>query len=143
MPDIQHSFSVRGDAEQVFRAFASPEGLNAWWTLTCEGSPALGAVYQLGFGPEYQWKAEVIRFDQPRAITWRITQADADWTGTEVGAELSTHGDRVQVEFCHTGWPSANAHFRISSFCWATYLRLLRRYVEFGEIVPYPERDSV
>ena len=27
-----------------------------------------------------------------------------------------------------------------STFCWAMYLRLLKRFVEAGEVVPYAER---
>ena len=45
--------------------------------------------------------------------------------------------------FSHTGWPSANEHFRVSSYCWAMYLRVLRRYLEHGEVVPYEQRDGV
>ena len=38
------------------------------------------------------------------------------------------------------GWLEANAHFRRSSYCWAMYLRLLQRYLEQGETVPYADR---
>ena len=34
----------------------------------------------------------------------------------------------------------ANAHYRTSAFCWAMYLRLLKKYVETGEVVPYERR---
>jgi hypothetical protein len=30
-----------------------------------------------------------------------------------------------------------------SSYCWAMYLRLLRRNVEAGEVVPYAQRLDV
>jgi hypothetical protein len=36
-----------------------------------------------------------------------------------------------------------SAHYRTSSFCWAMYLRLLKRYVEHGEVVPYEKRLDV
>jgi hypothetical protein len=42
-----------------------------------------------------------------------------------------------------TGWPVDNEHWRISCYCWAMYLRLLRRYLEHGEIVPYERRLEV
>jgi Activator of Hsp90 ATPase homolog 1-like protein len=32
---------------------------------------------------------------------------------------------------------------KISSYCWAMYLRILKRYVEFGEEVPYEKRLQV
>lgn len=49
----------------------------------------------------------------------------------------------AEVLFYHTGWKEANAHYRISAFCWAMYLRLLKRYVESGERVRYEERLDV
>ncbi len=49
-------------------------------------------------------------------------------------------GARTRVQFRHNGWPHVNEHFRVSSYCWALYLRLLRRHVELGETVPYEDR---
>ncbi|MCH8956850.1 SRPBCC domain-containing protein, partial [candidate division KSB1 bacterium] len=37
----------------------------------------------------------------------------------------------------------ANEHYRVSCYCWAMYLRLLKRYVEHGETVPYEDRLDV
>ena len=70
----------------------------------------------------------------------RITLADGDWTGTLVGFALKPEGARTRVTFHHTGWPTANEHWRVSSYCWAMYLRIMRRYVEHGEVVPYGKR---
>jgi hypothetical protein len=44
------------------------------------------------------------------------------------------------VRFAHRGWPDESDHYRTSSFCWAMYLRLLSRALEFGEFVPYDDR---
>ena len=64
-------------------------------------------------------------------------------TGTpKEGAEFSLcfGSGYEQVRFYHTGWPTQNEHWRISCYCWAMYLRLLRRYLEKGETVPYEQR---
>ena len=52
-------------------------------------------------------------------------------------------GGRTFVRFHHIGWPSVSEHYRISSHCWAMYLRVLRRYLEHGERVPYEQRLDV
>jgi hypothetical protein len=44
------------------------------------------------------------------------------------------------VQFWYRGWPDPNAHYRTSSFRWAMYLRLLKRWAETGEVVPYLRR---
>ena len=97
MPDILHDFPVNAPRERVFDAFATPEGLNAWWTLRAPGEARVGSA---------------------------LTPIDG-----------GTH-----VRFWHEGWPEANAHDRTSSFCWAMYLRLLKKYVETDEVVAYERR---
>ena len=73
-----------------------------------------------------------------------ITAADADWTGTRVGARFAARdADRTIVDFYSSGWRHANDHFRTTSCCWANYLRVMRRFVEHGERVPYDQRDAV
>ena len=72
-----------------------------------------------------------------------LTKADDDWKGTRVGFHLAAIEGGTQVRFHHTGWPRLNEHYRISCYCWAMYLRILKRYVEHGEAVPYDQRLDV
>lgn len=143
MAEILHSLQIDAPTESVFRSVSTPEGLNTWWTLTSSGRPALGERYEFGFGPQYHWLGTVTRFEEHKRIAWIMSKADDDWSGTEVGLELFPQQRGVRVEFHHTGWRAANLHFRISSFCWAEYLRLMRRNLEHGELVPYDLRVSV
>ncbi len=74
----------------------------------------------------------------------RITRADPDWDGTSVGFQLtprdrSPEGTATTVRFHHRGWREENEHSRVSCYCWAMYLRILKRYLEHGERVPYSE----
>ena len=102
-----------------------------------------GAEYELWFGPEYDWRAKVTRCVADAAFELQMTRADADWLGTRVGFRLATKDASTWVQFYHTGWPKLNEHYRISCHCWAVYLRILRRYLERGEIVPYEDRLDV
>jgi uncharacterized protein YndB with AHSA1/START domain len=140
MVDILHGFPVAAPPEQVFAAVSSPEGLDSWWTNRCVGAPSQGAEYELYFGPGYDWRARVSRW-QPRAeLELEITAADTDWTGTRVGFSLEKWDQGTWGRFWNSGWAKANKHHRRSSFCWTMYLRQLRRYVERGETVAYQER---
>ncbi len=69
-----------------------------------------------------------------------ITRAQEDWLGTRVGFVLEESEGLTQVRFCHSGWPGSTEHYRVSCYCWAMYLRLLKRYVEHGEVIPYEDR---
>jgi len=143
MADIYHDFPINASSRKVFQAVSTPKGLENWWTKTCEGLPAEGGEYRLGFGPEYDWRAVVTQYTPDSAFEFRLTNADSDWQNSRVGFELTEQDGSTTVRFHHVDWPEANEHYRISCFCWAMYLRLLKRYVETGETVPYETRLDV
>lgn len=140
MPDIQLDFTVRGPVDQVFEAVATPGGLDRWWSLEAEGEVRTGATLDLGFGPGYAWKALVTAHEPGRRFELEMTEAAEDWVGTRVAFELRADDVGTLVRFSHTGWKAADDHFRTSTFCWALYLRLMRRWVEAGEVVAYADR---
>lgn len=143
MPDIYHQFPIQVAAAKVFAAIATPTGLDAWWTKRSSGKPTLGMVYELWFGPEYDWRAKVTKCITDVEFELTITEADEDWRNTRVGFALITRGESTQVNFYHQGWPENNEHYRISTYCWAMYLRILKRHLEFGEWVEYDKRLEV
>lgn len=143
MADILHTFPIGASRERVFAMFATPAGLDAWWTARAAGRAALGETYALWFGPDYDWRARVTAYEPEALFELTFTEAMPDWMGTRVRAELSETDGVTTVRFAHLGWPEASEHFRVSSFCWAMYLRLLRKYLETGEVVPYDVRLDV
>lgn len=143
MPDIFNDVPIRAPQGSIFRAVSTPAGLDAWWTMTSTGAPVEGAEFDLGFGPEYDWRARVTRCVPESEFELQLVRADPDWVGTRVGFRLEARADMTQVRFYHTGWPTANEHWRVSCYCWPMYLRLLRRHLEHGEFVPYEKRLEV
>lgn len=98
-------------------------------------------VYALNFGPEYDWRAEVIHVVPGQAFTWKMRKAMDDWMGTEVGIRLTEDKDGTIVDFFHKGWKEAGDHFRISNFCWGYLLKGLKDYVEKGVVIPFEQRN--
>jgi uncharacterized protein YndB with AHSA1/START domain len=139
MADIQHCLQINAPVKEVYHAVSTPEGLDAWWTLQCVGKPEGNAHYRLYFGPGYDWKAEV---SQCSTSCFELTlySDDPEWNGTKVTFELSETSKGTKLDFTHSGWPDTSEHYRISSYCWAVYLRLLKRFVEKGEVVSYEKR---
>lgn len=145
MAEILHQFPIKAPADKVFAGIATPAGLDQWWTKTSSGKPVTGETYQLFFGDGYDWRAVVTKCIPNQEFELQMTDADADWRGAKIGFVLqptNAKGNTV-VEFYHTGWQEKNDHYRISSFCWAMYLRILKRYLEFGEEVLYEKRLAV
>ena len=143
MPDIYSDFPIQVPAADVFRVVSTPAGLDQWWTKRSAGTPKLGAEYELWFGPEYDWRARVTACAASQHFEIEITRAGEDWLGTRVGFDITGQGSTSQLRFYHTGWPLSNEHYRSSCYCWPMYLRILRRYLEHGETVPYEQRLDV
>jgi uncharacterized protein YndB with AHSA1/START domain len=57
MADIFQDLPIKTAPDRVFEAISTPRGLDCWWTKTSAGEPKAGAVYELQFGPEYDWRA--------------------------------------------------------------------------------------
>jgi uncharacterized protein YndB with AHSA1/START domain len=140
MADILHDFPIDAPPGRVFSAVSTPQGLDTWWTKRSAGEPREGTVYELWFGPGYDWRGRVTRYLPDADFELEIVQADSDWLGTRVGVRLEPRAGGTWVRFYHTGWPSANEHYRTSCNCWALYLRVLRRSLEHGEFVAYEDR---
>ena len=141
MADILHQFIVRAPATRVYNAFSRPEDLINWWPAESTGKAAEGEIYTLQFGPQYDWRAKVIRAVPGKAFTWKMVHAMDDWMGTEVGIRLTEDKDITIVDFFHTGWPAANDHFRISNYCWGYLLAGMKKYIEEGVVIPFERRN--
>lgn len=140
MADIYQDFPIKAPVSRVFDAVSTPHGLDRWWTMRASGQPRLEAEYELGFGPGYDWRARVTSVIPATSFELQMTGADPDWLHTRVGFLLEDRGPATQVRFYHTGWPDPGEHWRVSCHCWAMYLRILRRHLEYGEAVPYDRR---
>lgn len=143
MPDITQDFPIAAAPDRVFGAISTAAGLDKWWTERSAGEARVGAIYELGFGSGYDWRARVTRCEPGVAFELEMVSADADWLGTRVGFELTGTPAGTEVHFHHLGWSGANEHYRTSCFCWAMYLRIMKRNLEYGETVPYQRRLEV
>ena len=143
MADIFHHFLIKAAQQKVFEAVSTPKGLDVWWTKRSSGEPLKGAVYELWFGPEYDWRAVVSQCVPDTEFELELTDALEDWQRTRVGFHLEEKEGITEVRFHHLSWPEDSEHYRSSCYCWAMYLRLLKRYVEHGEVVPYVDRLDV
>lgn len=143
MADVLHDFPINAPPAQVFAAVTTPRGLDTWWTKSSSGMPDMDAEYSLQFGPEYDWRARVTRCVPDESFELELIRAMEDWMGTRVRFDLEPTAQGTLLRFSHTGWPDASEHYRTSSFCWAMYLRVMRRSLEYGESVPYEQRLDV
>lgn len=140
MPDLFHDLPVFAAVGDVFKCVYTPDGISKWWSISAKGEPRVGNIYEFDFGPDYQWEAVVEDCELNSVFVLRMTVSDSDWEQSLVSFRLETINDRVILRFAHKGWPDENDHFRSSSYCWAMYLRCLKRYAEKGIETEYEKR---
>lgn len=143
MANIYHDLWIKASIDQVFEAVSVPKHIDAWWTNQCEGIPKIGSSYSFYFSDQFDWLAEIKDVKKNKHISWTMTKSDKDWDGTSIGFDLTEDDSQVHVQFTHTDWRDINTHFRRTNYCWAMYLRLLKRYVEKGEVIDYDQRNFV
>jgi len=142
MQTIYHDFIINVSRDKVFEAISTPQGLNDWWTLRCDGKPALGEKYNLYFAEEYDWFAKISKFSENAIIEFTMKEAMEEWLPTRFGFILKEENtNRTYVQFYHTNWKNVSQEFRIASYCWANLLRQLKQYLEQGIITPFEERN--
>ncbi|HMB64057.1 MAG TPA: SRPBCC domain-containing protein [Eudoraea sp.] len=144
MHNIYHYFQINCPIEKVFQGISEPELIDQWWAKKTEGTVETDAHYKLGFGLENNWEAKVIVCNKPTKFGLIVIKAHEDWVNTVVKFDLFSNGkEQTSVHFYHNDWRVDNEHYRISNYCWAMGLRILKRYLEHGEVVQYEDRLNV
>lgn len=144
MFSIHHDITIKSSAEKIFNAITTSEGLDAWWTKQSSGSPTMGAEYRFYFTKGYDWFAKVLLVTPNKQIMFKMISADEDWMDTLLTFTIiKKENNTCLLRFDHTEWRSINDHFRRTSYCWAIYLRGIKKYLEEGLITPYGKRTSV
>ncbi len=138
--EIIHYFQINSSIESVFETISSARGISKWWSRKTTGYSELGALLELEFTDKIRWQAQVTQMVPPTEFEIILTRSDPDWLDSTVGFQLSSGLQAVDVKFYHKGWKEANDHYYLSCYCWAMYLRILKRYVEFEEFVEYEQR---
>jgi len=141
--NIVHLLQINSSIESVFEIISTPRGMSKWWTSNATGHSELGALLELEFTDDIRWQAQVTQMVAPHEFEITLTRCDPDWTDSIVGFLLSKTTTGVSLRFYHKGWKEASDHYYTSCYCWAMYLRLMKRYLEYGEFVPYNQRLSV
>ena len=143
MADIFHYFPINASVDRVFETISTPDGLDKWWAKKTSGKVVVGETFHFFFEPDYNWTAVVSKCIPNQEFELTMENSDEDWKGSKVGFRLTDKNNVTEVHFYHTGWKEDNEHLRISNFCWAMYLRILKRNLEFGEFVKYADRLNV
>ncbi|GAA4003723.1 SRPBCC domain-containing protein [Streptomyces sp. NBC_01352] len=139
MPDIALQIRIDADAETVYRALSTPDGVAGWFTTGAEIGEGVGALHRLSFpGAPMTWDFRIDRAEPGKRLAQTVVAGPPQWLDTEIGYALEAHPEGgTVVRFDHTGFAEVDDMFREVTMGWAGMFMRLKEYVETGKPVPY------
>ena len=138
MPDIVMSCNKDTDAEAVYRAITTTDGVTGWFTAEAQIGEEVGGHHLLTFpGMPFPWNLRVDETDPPRRLTLSVLAGPPPWEGTTMTYEIVDREEGgIVLNFDHCDFASVDG-VREFTIGWATKMLALKQYVETGKRDPF------
>lgn len=140
MKTIHHVVDVDADADRVFAALTTEQGLAGWWSTVVSTPPAeVGTVVDFTFVGDFHPDMEVVEIDSPSLLVWRCVGGHEPWDDNTFRFELEAVDDgRTRLRFWqHYARELDDDAYGIYNFNWGYYLSSLHELCETGTGAPY------
>ena len=144
---IRHATLVYARRSEVWRAIATAEGWNGWFTSECTLEPYPGGVFRpvwRGFGADRTDTQDEGRVVEIRAPDRIVLEWHPEGATTVFTMSLARDGEDTRLELVDDGYPDETDADRarlLSCACgWGEALTLLKHYVEYD--IGYVPRDD-
>ncbi|MER6351732.1 SRPBCC domain-containing protein [Streptomyces sp. NPDC001634] len=137
MADIAMQLHIEADADTVYEAISTAEGIHSWFTTTATAGQGVDGVHELGFpGVPVPWRLRVTEAEAGKLLV--LAGENGPWTGTVQTYEVLPHSEGgVTLRFTHSGFPAVDDAYRDFTYGWATKFVQLKAYAETGEPAPF------
>ena len=138
MPDILMACNIDSDAETVFRALTTAEGVTGWFTSAAEIGEGEGAHHLLTFpGMPAPWDLRIDHAEAPRRLVLSVVAGPDPWLNTTMTYEIADRPEGgVVVNFDHNEFATV-VGVREFTIGWATKILALKKFAETGERDPF------
>ena len=142
MSDIKHRLTIKAQAQDVYKALSTIDGLAHWWTSTTTGDTKVGGKIDFRFG-QHLCTMKVSATEPGRRVAWDCLDASGEWIGTHLDFDLTGKDGATVLTFGHKDWKAQTDFFAACSMKWATFLLSLKHYVETGKGEPFPNDMAI
>jgi uncharacterized protein YndB with AHSA1/START domain len=136
---LMHSVTIDGEAEKIYAAISTGEGLASFWTRDSQAEPKVGSIARFGFGgPVLEMRVEELK--PGKLVRWSTHGGFPQWANTTVTWEIVPVKEGVQeLRFSHEGWPDElpQADMASVNYTWGRVVGRLKKYAETGKPVPF------
>lgn len=127
MGDFTTSFVVDKTPEEVFHAINNVRG---WWGEDVEGSnDKVGDEFIYRVQDIHYSKLRVIELVPNEKVVWLVlenhmnfVEDQAEWVGTKISFEITSHGDQTELHFAHLGLDPGYECFDVCSNAWGSLM---------------------
>jgi uncharacterized protein YndB with AHSA1/START domain len=141
MEPIQHTLNLSASPEVVYRAVATPEGIQGWWCADSDRATRAGDETELRFVKDgkpvtMRFRVDVLEPDQRVAWTC-IANANPIWVGSTLSWTIRRRNGGTTLEFSHGGLTAGGPPYDMTVQGWQHFMASLSRYVETGTGQPW------
>lgn len=119
---------VDASANEVFNSINS---VTKWWTDDLKGSlQKLGDEFTVQFADMHVSTQKIVEFIPDKKVVWLVTDSDLsfikeknEWTNTTISFEISTNGNKTQIDFIHDGLVPQIECFKDCSQGWDYFIK--------------------
>jgi uncharacterized protein YndB with AHSA1/START domain len=138
--DIWLGLEIAAEAQALYDAITTKEGLSSFWTSDAVAEPEVGSEARFGFaGAPVPLRMQVDVLEPNREIGWTCLGEFPNWTDTRVTWSLSS-GEQAatRLVFRHAGFPDEQSDYEFASvsYTWALVLERLKELAEKGSAQP-------
>jgi uncharacterized protein YndB with AHSA1/START domain len=133
MADIAMQLHIDADADSIYRAVATADGIRGWFTTSAEAGEGTGAVHELSFpGVPEPWRLRVTEAVAGQRLV--LAGQNGPWAGTVQTYEILPEPEGgATMRFTHAGFPAVDDAYRNFTYGWATKFVQLKAYAETGK----------
>ena len=144
MVNIVHRIGFKTQAEKVYKAISTIEGLSNWWTNDVAGEEKVDGKINFTFRTSAgevlgTMMMQIKNLTASSEVRWLCIEGPEEWIGTEVTFELSQQGEQTILIFGHRNWREEVEFTAHCSMKWAIFMLSLKQLVETGKGKPSPD----
>ena len=140
MQPIEHELQVKADAGAAYKAFATPDGIKAWWAKDSRVGTAKGETVELRFNkPDMTavMKFAVSDVQPNRRVEWTCTEnTNPIWPGSKLAWEVGPAARGSVVRFRHEGFSDGGPPYDMTVEGWQLFIDSLKAYLDGGTPTP-------